>query len=137
VDAFLARKTIVKVSQILSSFGLLADLKELDTDLPGLSIALVESLSRADDYRFDIILRDTVGDDDDVEGFHLLDGGTLGGKTSYSFYTIEVRFQDVVEARSGGGAAEGTHHIEDFVDSAGGLDVGVAALRCVPRVAVV
>jgi hypothetical protein len=51
----LARKTIVKVSQILSSFRLLADLKELDTDLPGFSIALVEFFSRADDYRFDII----------------------------------------------------------------------------------
>jgi hypothetical protein len=47
VDAFLARKTIVKVSQILSSFGLLADLKELDTDLPGLSIALVDTGPRA------------------------------------------------------------------------------------------
>jgi hypothetical protein len=67
-------QVIVKFSQILSSFGLVADLEELDTDLPGLSIALVEPLSRADDYRFDIIWRDTVGDDDDVEGFHLLDG---------------------------------------------------------------
>jgi hypothetical protein len=58
---------------------------------------------------------------------------TPAGQDQPSPSSQEAGLQDVVEARSGWGTADRAHRTEDLVDSVGGRDVGVAALRCVSR----
>ena len=94
----------------------LADLEELDTDLPRRRIELVELLRRCDERALDVVGGGAVGDADDVDwlsGFRVV------------FVLQEVGFEDSIELLAGWGGAAGSDLREDPVDFGGVGDVAV------------
>lgn len=108
---------IVQIAQRLRGASLLADLEELDPDLPRGGVELVEFPRRGDDGRFHVVGRHAVGDDDDVHRLAVFRALLLA--------LAEVRAQEAVEAASGRGAAARADGVEDALDVVLGGDVFV------------
>lgn len=108
---------IIQLLQHHLRLRVLADLKELDTDLPRGRIPPLELARRGDDHGLDVVGGLPVGDDDDVEGLDVL--FTLGLEFT------EIRAQDRVQAAAGGGSLLGADAVEDGFDGGGGGDVAV------------
>ena len=108
---------VVEILQRLGCTGLFADLEELDPDLPGRRVELVQLLGVRDDDGFRIVAWDAVGDDDDVEGFHLLQVRLV------RFALLEVRLEDRVQLGTGECSASRPDRFEDTLDLACAGDV--------------
>lgn len=99
---------VVQVAQRLRGAPLLADLEELDPDLPRGRVELVEFPRGGDDGRFHVISRHAVGDDDDVH--------RLAVFRAFLLALPEVGAQEAVEAASGRGAAARADGVKDALD---------------------
>ena len=111
---------VVQILQRVRRAVFLADLEELDADLPGRRVELLELLGGGNDDGFRVVGGDAVSDDDDVEGLHDVQIGFLG------FAFPEVGLQDGVQLRACGGAAAGPDGLEDALHFARAGDVLVA-----------
>lgn len=106
---------VVQLPQGLGGAPLVADLEELDPDLPGGGVQLVQFLRGRDDGGLDVVGGHAVGDDDDVDGLAVLGALLLAG--------AEVRAEDGIQAAAGRGAAAGADGAEDLLDALLGGDV--------------
>ncbi len=113
------RQAVVQFPQRFGRPEFVADLEELDADLPRGGFEAVERLGRVHDDRFRVIARHPVRDDDDVERLDLF----LVGQPGFQFG--EVGFQDGAQSRAGRRVPERPHGVEDPVDVRGLLDVVV------------
>ncbi len=113
------RQSIVQFPQRFRRTPFLPNLEELNANLPRGRIPAVELLGRGDDDALNVVGRDAVGDDDDVERLDVVGAFALEGG--------EVGFQDGVEAGAGRGAATGADGLENGVDVDGASDVSVLA----------
>jgi len=91
----------------------------LNANLPRGCIPAVELLGRGDDDALNVVGRNAVGDDDEVEGLDVVG--------AFAFEGSEVGFQDGVKAGAGRCAATGPDGVEDGVDVGGAGDVSVLA----------
>ena len=117
-------QTIVKFAERLGGAAFVADLKELDANLPGGRLGFIKLFGDGDDDAFDIVARDPVGDDDDVQ--------RLGGRRS-SLVTLEIGLEDLMQANPRGCASSRRDGVEDLFDRLGRGHVAVPLwfIRCV------
>lgn len=111
------RQPVIQLPQRFRRAGLVADLEELDADLPRRGFQAVQGFRRVDDDGFRVVAGHPVGDDDDVERLELFLAGQRG------FQCGEVRFQDGAQSGSGRGVPVRPHGVEDAIDVRGLLDV--------------
>lgn len=114
---------IIQLLQMLSRTHFLADLEELDPHLPRDTIVRFELLTRVEDHGFDVVRRDTICDDDDVQGFDMCFYPAGKFPLERICAAREVRFQYSVQASSCGGATSRCDLTEDFIDSCSGFNV--------------
>ena len=117
---------VVHVLQHALGSLVLADLEELDPDLPGRGVEAVEFLCGRDNGGVHVVGGLAVGDDDDIERLH--------GVFALFFQIGEIRAQDLVQAGSRRGPAAGLHAGEDGFHQRGGGDVFVFAVLGVQEV---
>lgn len=118
---------VIQLDQHLLGLGILAHLEELHPNLPSRRIHAIQSTRRAQDDRFNVVGRLPVRNNDDVQRLDALLAPRL--------QVLEIRFQDGVQARAGGGAAAGVHGLEYPLHGGGGGDVRVlGAVRGVQEV---
>ena len=125
--ATLLRQPVVELLERLSGAELAADLEELDADLVGRGVELVELLGDADDDRFRVVGGHAVGDDNHVDGLHATIVGVPGAR-DLGLVVAQVGLDDLVDARSRRGAAGRTHPAEEALDLVGVPDAAVPAL---------
>ena len=116
-DAAVAAQLIVHILQHQRGLGIVADLEELDADLPGGGVEAIEFRRGRQDDGLHVVGGLAVGDDDDVERFD--------GVFAFSFQFAQIRAEDVVQARARRGAAPGAHAVEDGFHRGRGGDVAV------------
>lgn len=108
---------------MLSRTHFLADLEELDPHLPRDTIVRFELLTRVEDHGFDVVGRDAICDDDDVQRFDMCFYPAGKFPLECIGAACEVRFQYSVQASSCGGATSRCDLTEDFIDSCSGFNV--------------
>lgn len=126
-DIVRSGERVIQLGQVLRGLGFASDLKELDSDLPGLGIVRVKFLGGADDHALDVVAGHAVGDDDDVERLDCcrLPLGLLRHRCGEFG---EIWPQDMCQSCTGGCASQRSDGLEEILDCRGGGDVGIAAV---------